>query len=55
MAERPESSPDDREKELRELEVQLGHEFDDRTLLETALCHSSYANENPGVSDNASS
>ncbi len=31
---------------MTELETRLGHTFQDRTLLETALTHSSYANEN---------
>ena len=35
-----------RTEDLRVLEERLGHVFHDRTLLETALTHSSYANEN---------
>ena len=31
---------------MTELEARLGHSFRDRTLLQTALTHSSYANEN---------
>ena len=31
---------------MRELETRLGHSFKDASLLETALTHSSYANEN---------
>lgn len=31
---------------MKELEKKIGHTFQDRTLLETALNHSSYANEN---------
>jgi len=30
------------------LEARLGYSFCDRTLLERALCHTSYINENPG-------
>ena len=33
-------------EQLRELEERLGHVFHDVTLLQTALTHSSYANEN---------
>lgn len=39
-----------REKKLRELQDQLGYVFHDRGLLEHALCHSSYSNEN-GLGD----
>lgn len=39
------TSPD-----LRELEERLGIVFKDRTLLETAVTHRSYLNENPGAS-----
>ena len=35
-----------------ELERRLGHVFLDRSLLETALTHSSYANESRGQGDN---
>ncbi|MCL2146815.1 MAG: ribonuclease III [Synergistaceae bacterium] len=35
-----------REKKLRHFESKLGYTFHDRELLELALCHSSYANEN---------
>ncbi len=34
---------------MRKLEERLGHVFRDRSLLETALTHSSYANERAGV------
>ncbi|MBW2383201.1 MAG: ribonuclease III [Deltaproteobacteria bacterium] len=37
---------------LETLEEQLGHAFTDRGLLETALQHSSYANETPGTTSN---
>jgi ribonuclease-3 len=37
---------------LENLEEQLGHTFEDRSLLETALQHSSYANETSGTSSN---
>ena len=35
-----------RNKKLRDFEKKLGYTFHDRELLELALCHSSYANEN---------
>jgi ribonuclease-3 len=35
-----------REKKLRDFETRLGYSFHDRELLELALCHSSFANEN---------
>jgi len=35
--------------DLRELEERLGVTFKDRTLLETAVTHRSYLNENPGM------
>ena len=35
-----------RSKKLRDFEIKLGYTFHDRELLELALCHSSYANEN---------
>jgi len=35
-----------RSKKLRDFEEILGYSFHDRELLELALCHSSYANEN---------
>lgn len=35
-----------RDKKLRDFEGKLGYAFRDRELLELALCHSSYANEN---------
>ena len=34
------------ERPIEELETRIGYSFKDRTLLETALSHSSYANEN---------
>jgi ribonuclease-3 len=37
---------------LDELEKALGYTFRDRSLLETAVTHSSWANENEGISDN---
>jgi ribonuclease-3 len=37
---------------LEALEKSLGRAFEDPALLETALTHSSYANENPGALDN---
>ena len=37
---------------MTNLEERLGYSFRDRTLLETALSHSSYANERHGVSSN---
>jgi len=37
-----------------ELERRLGHRFRDPLLLERALTHASYANENPPARDNAS-
>jgi ribonuclease-3 len=39
-------------RDLASLEQALGYEFRDRTLLEAAVTHSSYANENRGASDN---
>lgn len=51
----PESTPDEidvLERSLDELEAAIGHRFGDRTLLERALCHSSYANETEGESSN---
>lgn len=44
--------PDASNDDLAELEAALGHEFDDRELLDRALCHSSYANESEGVASN---
>ena len=35
----------EREAALRALEARLGHRFDDLSLLDRALTHSSYANE----------
>lgn len=35
------------------LEKKLGYEFDDKSILETALTHSSYANENRGGGGNS--
>lgn len=35
-----------RDNKLRDFESKLGYTFHDRELLELALCHSSYANEN---------
>jgi len=42
------------EQQLHELQSMLGHRFDDPALLEAALTHSSYANENKksGVASN---
>ena len=39
-----------RSKKLRDFEEMLGYTFHDRELLDIALCHSSYANEN-GLSE----
>lgn len=39
-------------EDLEPLEEALGYRFSDRVLLETALCHSSYAHETEGVSSN---
>ena len=36
---------------LSELEKRLGHTFRDRSLLTTALTHSSYANESRGTGE----
>lgn len=36
-------------KDLSELESEIRREFADKGLLAQALCHSSYANENPGL------
>ena len=38
---------------VAELERRLGHRFRDQNLLEKAVTHASYANENPPVPDNA--
>jgi ribonuclease III len=38
-----------RELDLRDLALRLGHRFQDPGLLDRALRHSSYANENPGA------
>jgi ribonuclease-3 len=40
---------DDRTMRLKELERSLGYEFRDPTLLDCALTHRSYANENPDL------
>lgn len=40
------------ESRLERLEEALGYCFEDRALLETALCHSSYAHETEGVASN---
>jgi len=40
------------EETLDDLEASLGHRFHDRSLLERALCHSSFANETDGASSN---
>ncbi|MFO7295035.1 MAG: ribonuclease III [Caldicoprobacter sp.] len=40
----------DRELQLKEFENNLGYRFDNIQLLDTALTHSSYANERPGSS-----
>jgi len=37
---------------MKELQRRIGHAFSDETLLETALTHSSYANERPGLHSN---
>lgn len=37
---------------MLEIERMIGYEFRDRNLLETALTHSSYANENPHAKNN---
>jgi ribonuclease-3 len=44
----------EREHELRQLELRLGHRFADLALLDRALTHASLANESqePGVADN---
>ncbi len=39
----------ERQEELARLESLIGYEFEDRALLQRALTHRSYANENPGV------
>ena len=44
--------PAERAESLAELEGRLGHTFSDPELLETALRHSSYANEHPGLESN---
>ncbi|HPK54053.1 MAG TPA: ribonuclease III [Smithellaceae bacterium] len=47
------SVPDERRREvLRKLEKRLAYKFRDITLLETALTHRSYANENPQLAAN---
>lgn len=40
------------ENNLSDLESVLNYKFSDRRLIETALCHRSFANENEGVSNN---
>lgn len=48
MTEEQRNGPVGREKDLHELEVAIEYEFDDRRLLERALTHRSFANEQPG-------
>lgn len=43
------SAPPSSADETAELEAAVGHTFDDRELLLTALTHRSYASENPGA------
>jgi ribonuclease III len=46
------SDPDVGGERLAALERRLGHHFSDRSLIERALVHSSYANEHPPTSHN---
>ena len=41
---------EERLQTLRELEAYLGYRFEDSGLLDNALTHRSFVNENPGLS-----